>query len=320
MKPVGSPVDLTWRAWWHALRDAAKQVPEKNLTDRAAGLTYYSVLSVFPGLIVIVALLGVLGTEDTIQSALRIVDDLGPGSAVDTLRGPLENIVDNSSAAGVALVFGVAVALYSASSYIGAFIRATNEIWGVEEGRGFIKLRPLQLVITLGMILVVVVILFALVLTGPLAEAIGEEIGAGDTALTVWSILKWPVLLAIVVGAFGFLYRVSPDARHQGLPWLFPASLLATLLWALGSVGFSLYVANFGSYSNTYGSLAGAVVFLIWIWLTNLALLFGAQFAAELERTAAAAAAAVPPHEPVPIDPADRAEEPTYAPDPGWDG
>jgi membrane protein len=292
MERVESPTDLTVRAWWHALRDAAKRFNERQLTDRAAALTYYSVLSVFPMLIVLVALLGVLGTEETISSFLRIVDQVGPESAVDAFEEPVANIVRSSGGAGVALALGAAVALWSASSYVGAFIRASNAIYGVDEERPFYLVRPLQLLITFVMVVVLSLVLIALVLTGPLAEAIWDEVGLGDTAQTVWSIVKWPFLFLAVVTVIGLLYRVSPNARHVGLNWILPGSLLATVLWLIASAGFAAYVANFGAYSNTYGGLAGVIVFLIWIWLTNVAVLFGAQFAAELERTAAAATSA----------------------------
>jgi membrane protein len=303
---VRNPNDMTLRAWWHALRDAAKSFQEKSLTDAAAALTYYSVLSIFPGLIVLVSLLGVVGSQESVDGLLRIAEDLGSSSAVDTLESPIQNIVDNSGGAGVALVIGIAAALWSASGYIGAFIRASNDIYEVEDDRSFWKLRPLQLAITLVMTISVAVILIALVLTGPLAQAIGDEIGLGETAITVWSIAKWPLLFAAVVTVIGLLYRVSPDVDHVGLRWILPGSFVATVLWLIGSAAFSFYVANFGSYSSTYGSLAGGIVLLLWLWLTNVAVVFGAQFAAELELTASAAREPAPPGEPVPLERADR--------------
>ena len=196
MDAITGPTDMTVRAWWHALRDAAKAFQSNNLSDRAAALTYYSMLSIFPGLIVLVSLLGVLGNEDTVNGLLRIVEDLGSASAVDTLRGPLDKIVENSGTAGVALIFGTAIALYSASGYIGGFIRASNEIWGVDEERPFYKLRPLQLLITLVMAVILTFILMVVVLSGPLADAIGSELGIGDTALQIWSLVRWPLLFA----------------------------------------------------------------------------------------------------------------------------
>jgi membrane protein len=310
MELVEGPTDLTVRAWWQALRDAAKGFDRRNLTDRAAALTYYSVLSVFPGLIVLVSLLGVVGTEDTIDGLLRIIDALGPQSAVDALEDPIRSAVEHSGAASVALVAGLVVALWSASGYVGAFTRASNLIYDVDEDRPIWKRRPLELLITVVMVLVLAVVLLGLFVGGPLADAIGDEIGIGDTALKVWSIAKWPVLFAIVVLVLALLYRVAPNARHAGLRWILPGSLLATLLWIIASAGFSTYVSHFGSYSNTYGGLAGVVVFLIWIWLTNVAVLFGAQFAAELERTGAAAGYATEEQEFAPfVSPA--REEPT---------
>jgi membrane protein len=308
---VESPTDLTLRAWWHALRDAAKRFRDRDLTDNAAALTYYSVLSLFPFLIVLVSLLGVVGSQDSIDGLLRIVEDLGSASAVDTLQSPLENIVANADAAGVALVLGLVGGLWSASGYIGAFMRAANEIYGVDEDRPFYKLRPVQLLMTLVMTVIVAVVLIALVLTGPLVGAIGTELGIGDTAVTIFSIVKWPLLFAIVVLVIGLLYRFSPNARHAGLRWILPGSLLATLLWIVASAAFSVYVANFGSYSGTYGSLAGAIVFLVWLWLTNIAIVFGAQFAAELERTGRAADHATPPGGFAPfVSPAKDADDP----------
>ena len=297
MDRVSSPTDLTMRAWWHALRDAAKAFRARNLSDRAAALTYYSVLSLFPGMIVLVALLGVLGGPGSADSVFNIIDDLGPASAVDTFREPVEDVTENSGAAGVALVIGLALALYSASGYVGAFMRASNEIYEVTEERPFWKQRPLQLVITLAMVVILAVVMLALVLTGPLAEAIGDEVGIGDAALTAFSIAKWPLLSLMVIGVIGGLYRFAPNTRHKGFGWVLPGSLLATVLWIVASAGFAVYIANFGSYSNTYGALAGVIVFLVWLWLSNIAVVFGAQFAAELERTGHAAEQATPPGE-----------------------
>ncbi|MGH2953572.1 MAG: YihY/virulence factor BrkB family protein [Solirubrobacterales bacterium] len=305
MERVSSPSDLTVRAWWHALRDAAKAFRARNLADRAASLTYYSVLSVFPGMIVLVSLLGVFGGPQTADSVFNIIDELGPSSAVETFRGPVEDVTENSGAAGVALVVGVALALYSASGYVGAFMRASNEIYDVAEERPFWKQRPLQLAITFAMVLALTAVMLALVLTGPLAEAIGEEVGVGDTARTAFAIVKWPLLFAVVVGVIGGLYRFAPDARRKGFSWVLPGSLLATALWLVASAGFAVYIANFDSYSNTYGALAGVIVFLVWLWLTNVAVVFGAQFAAELERTGRAAEHAAPPGEFAPFVPAD---------------
>jgi membrane protein len=316
MEAVSGPTDLTVRAWWHAVRDAVSAFRAKDLVDNAAALTYYSVLSIFPALIVLVSLLGVFGSEDSVQSLLRIAEDLGSSSAVDTLRPPIENIVESSSAAGVALILGLAAALWSASGYIGALMRAANEVYEVEEDRPFYKLRPLQMLMTVVMTVIVALVLVALVLTGPLADAIGDELGLGAAVVTAWSIAKWPILFGIVVLVIGLLYRLSPNARHAGLRWILPGSLVATVLWIVVSAGFSVYVANFGSYSGTYGSLAGGIVLLVWLWLTNVSIVFGAQFAAELERTGRAAEYATPPDEFAPfVSPAKDDEPEPEAPE-----
>jgi membrane protein len=288
---ITSPTDLTPRAWWHALRDAAKRFRERDLTDNAAALTYYSVLTMFPFLIVLVSLLGILGSEEAIDGLLRITDELGSDSAVDTVKPVVEHIVRDSPQAGIGLVLGIAVGLWTASGYVGAYIRAANEIYGTDEERPFWKLRSLQILLTLVSCVILGLVLVALVLTGPLATAIANELGLGDAARTAFEIAKWPILFAVVAGVIGLLYRFSPDIEHQGLRWVLPASALATVLWLFASAGFSLYVSNFGSYANTYGSLAGAIVFLVWVWIGNVAVVFGAQFGCELERTAAAAAA-----------------------------
>jgi membrane protein len=316
---VSSPTDLTVRAWWHALRDAAKQFIEKGLMQRAAALTYFAVLSIFPGVIVLVALLGVFGHEGTIEAALRIIDQLGAEQAVEALRGPIESAVESTRAAGTALVLGTILALWTASAFMGSFILATNEIYEVEEGRPFWKRRPLQIAITLAVVVAIAAALIAVVLTGPLAEAVGHELGFGDVALTTWSIARWPFLFAIVAVTIGLLYWVAPNiVGKRRLRWIFPGSVLATLLWLAGSAGFSFYVSNFSAYANTYGGLAGVVIFLIWLWISNIVVLFGAAFSAELERTAAAARRAEP-GELRSLDtlsqPADSTAEPGYSGD-----
>jgi membrane protein len=285
------------RAWWHTLRDSVRRFRDEDLIDRAAALTYYSVLAIFPGLIVLVALLGVLGSEETVDSVLRIANQLGADSAVDAIEEPITDVVESSTAAGVALVVGLAVALWSASAYVGAFTRAANSVYRVEEDRPAWKLRPRQLVITAVIVALLAVILTGIVLTGPLAEAIGDELGVADAALTAFAIAKWPLLVALVIAVISLLYRFTPNVRHRRLRWILPGAALATFLWVVASIAFSLYVSNFGSYADTYGSLAGVVVFLIWLWLSNCAVVLGAQFAAELERTAAAADRATPPNE-----------------------
>jgi membrane protein len=254
-----------------------------KISDHAAALTYYSILAVFPGMIVLVSLLGIFGDQSTIDSLLSIIQDLAPGEAASTFEGAIEGAV-NSDRAGTALVIGVALALYSASGYIGAFGRATNDIYEVRETRPFWKTLPRQVGLTAVLMLALSAVLLALVLTGPLAESIGNEIGLGDTFLTFFSIVKWPVLAAVVSILFAILLHEGPnvDPTYRELV---PGAFLATFLWLLASGGFAFYVANFGSYASTYGSIAGIIIFLVWMWISNLALLVGATFNVELSRS-----------------------------------
>jgi membrane protein len=281
----GDPGDLRGRSWWRVLKRTVREFQDDNLTDWAAALTYYSVLSLFPALIVLTALLGLAGRHpETTNSLLDIVDAIGPATAVENFRGTVESVVKNDASAGALLTFGLVGAVWSASGYVGAFIRASNVIYEIGEGRPFWKLRPLQIAVTVVMVLLLAIVAISLVVTGPLAQAIGDVIGLGDTAVTVWSIAKWPVLLVIVMGMFAMLYYVAPNVKQPRLRWISPGGVVAVLAWIVASAAFGFYVANFGSYDKTYGSLAGVVVFLLWLWLSNVALLFGAEFDAELER------------------------------------
>ena len=255
-----------------------------KLSDHAAALTYFGILSVFPGMIVMVSLLGLFGDQETIDSLLQIIRDLAPGEAADTFDGAIEGAV-NGDGAGLALFIGVAVALYSASGYIGAFGRAANDIYEVPETRPFWKTLPRQVLLTAFLMVGLAATLLTLILTGPLAESIFNVVGLGDTALTVFTIVKWPALAVVVSLLFALLLYEGPNVDHPGFRSLLPGAFLATFLWLIASAGFALYVANFGSYSNTYGSIAWVIVFLIWVWISNLALLVGATFNVELSRS-----------------------------------
>jgi membrane protein len=270
---------------WQTLKRTATEFQDDNLTDWAAALTYYAILSIFPALIALVAIIGLVADPKSVTDALNeIVGSLGPASAVDTLRGPIEGVTQDKGSSGVVLVAGIAAALWSASGYTGAFIRASNQIYEREEGRPFYKLRPLQLLVTLVLVMLFALVIVAVVLTGPVAHAVGAAIGVGDTAVTVWNIAKWPVLVAIVLFMIAVVYYWSPNARLRGFKWVTPGSIVALAGWVLASAAFAVYVANFGSYNKTYGTLGGVVSFLVWMWITNLAILFGAQLNAEIER------------------------------------
>jgi len=280
------PTDIPSGGWKAALKRTVKEFQEDNLTDWAAALTYYAVLAIFPGLIVLVSVLGLVGqAQATTQTMLQVIQQVAPGSAAETFRGPIEGIVRNQGTAGALLGIGLLGAVWSASGYIGAFFRASDAVWDVPEGRSVWKLVPLRVGVTVLSVLALAVVLIAMVVTGPVAEAIGSVIGLGGTAVTVWGIAKWPVLLLIVMGIVAGLYHVSPNVRHPRFRWVSPGGAVAVIGWIVVSGLFGLYVANFGSYDATYGSLGGVVVFLLWLWLTNLVLLFGAELNAELERS-----------------------------------
>jgi membrane protein len=262
-----------------------REFKEDKLQHWAAALTYYAVLSLFPALLVMVSLVGLFANPDTVTRFLTdVVGALGPASAVDTFQGPIESITANRGAAGVMAIVGVAAALWSASGYVGAFTDASNTIYEVEEGRPFWKLKPLQLLVTFVCISLVAVTALALVVSGPLATAIGEALGLGDAAVTAWQFGKWPIMLVLVLLVLQVLYFASPNAKVRK-KWMSPGAAVALIVWIVASVGFALYVANFGSYDKTYGTLGGVVVFLLWLWITNIAVLFGAEYNAEIERT-----------------------------------
>jgi membrane protein len=282
----GSPTDLEPDSWLAIGKRAFSEFREDNLTDWAAALTYYAVLSIFPALIALVSVAGLVMDPQSLTDALTdLVGTLGPSSAVETFKGPIDEIANDKGTAGVFLVVGLALALWSASGWVGAFMRASNQIYETAEGRPFWKLRPLQMLVTLVLVLLLALVLVAVVVTGPVAEDVGGAIGAGDTAVTVWNIAKWPVLLAVVMLMFAILYYSAPNARLPKFRWITPGSVIGVVVWLLATAAFAVYVANFGSYNKTYGALGGVVTFLVWMWITNLAILFGQELNAEVERS-----------------------------------
>ncbi|KQZ84514.1 ribonuclease BN [Microbacterium sp. Root166] len=279
-----SPGDITKPSWKYVLGKTVREFNDDQCTDLAAALTYYGVLSLFPGLLAVFSLLGVLGQgDDAVDTVLGVVESVAPGDTAEALRGPVEQLAE-SPAAGFALVFGIVLAIWSASGYVGAFGRAMNRIYEIDEGRPFWKLRPLQLVVTVITVLLVTAALVMLVVSGPVADAIGAALGLGTTVTTVWDIVKWPVLALVVVMILAILYYATPNAKQPKFRWISIGAVLAIVILALATTAFALYVANFSNYDRTYGSLAGVIVFLLWLWIANLALLFGAEFDAELER------------------------------------
>jgi membrane protein len=280
------PTDLQKRSWFATVKRTVKEFQDDNLTDWAAALTYYAVLSLFPALIALISILGLVVDPATSTRVITdIVSQLGPSSAVETFTGPIQSIADSQGTAGVLLIVGIATALWTASGYVGAFMRASNAIYEREEGRPFFKLRPWQLLVTLVLVLMAALVVLSLIVSGPVAEAIGNAVGLGSTAVTIWGIVKWPVLIVVVMVMLALLYWASPNAKPAGFKWISPGSVLAVILWILASVAFAFYVSNFSSYNETYGALGGVIVFLVWMWITNIAVLLGAELNAEIERS-----------------------------------
>ncbi|MGI9016712.1 MAG: YihY/virulence factor BrkB family protein, partial [Euzebya sp.] len=280
-----SPGDVSGPGWKYTLKNAFREFTDDECTDLAAALTYYAVLAIFPALIAIFSLLGLVGqSQKTVNAVLPVLNDVVGNKGAQTLKPVVESLA-TSGGAGLALIIGLATALWSASGYVNAFSRAMNRVYEIGEGRPFWKLRPIMLVITLVMILLVVVVLLMLVLSGAVAQSIGGAIGLGATTILIWRIAKWPVMLAIVVLIVGILYYTTPNVKQPKFRWISMGALVAIVVWILASVAFGFYVANFSSYSSTYASFAGVIIFLLWIWITNLALLFGAEVDAETERS-----------------------------------
>jgi membrane protein len=279
-----SPTQLTKPSWKYVARKTFREFSDDQCTDLAAALTYYAVLALFPAVIALLSLVGLVGQgEQTIKTLLDILRDVGAGTIAETLQPRLEDL-SKTETAGFGFVLGLAAALWSASGYVGAFGRGMNRVYEIDEGRPFWKLRPMMLLVTLVTVVLVAIVALGLIVSGPAAEAVGNALGLGSATVTAWNIAKWPVLLAVVVLIVALLYYATPNVKHQKFRFISVGAVVAIVVWVIASALFGFYVANFSSYDKTYGSLAGGIVFLLWLWITNLALLFGAELDAELER------------------------------------
>lgn len=292
-----APTKLPRQAWGAVLKGSLREFKDDELTDRAAALTYYGVLSLFPALLVLVSLLGITGKSatDTVLANLR---KLTPGSARDIITRAVEQLQNNAGTGSIVAVVGILLAVWSASGYVAAFIRAANRVYDIPEGRPVWKILPVRVGLTVVLMVLAVASALIVVFTGALARQAGQALGIGDTALTVWSIAKWPVLVLLVTIMIAILYWASPNAKVKGFRWITPGSFLALLIWMIASAGFAFYVANFGSYNKTYGTMAGVIVFLVWLWISNLAILLGLEFDAETVRQRAITGGLPPDKEP----------------------
>ncbi|MFI9770833.1 YihY/virulence factor BrkB family protein [Streptomyces sp. NPDC052415] len=292
-----SPTKLPKGAWWAVLKGTVKEFKDDELTDRAAALTYYGVLSLFPALLVLVSLLGIAG-ESATDKVLTNLQDLTPGSARDIITRAVEQLQNNAGTGSVMALIGLGLAVWSASGYVAAFIRSANAVYDMPEGRPVWKVLPVRVAVTVVLMVMAVACALIVVFTGGLASQAGQALGIEDSALTVWSIAKWPVLVVLVTIMIAILYWATPNAKVKGFKWITPGSFLALVIWLAASGGFAFYVANFASYNKTYGTMAGVIVFLVWLWISNLAILFGLQFDAETVRQRAIAGGHPPEAEP----------------------
>ncbi|MFE5536931.1 YihY/virulence factor BrkB family protein [Streptomyces sp. NPDC056485] len=277
------PTELPGKSWSAVLKRTLREFRDDELADRAAALTYYGVLSLFPALLVLVSLLGVAG-ESATRSVLDNLQRLAPGAARDFVSGAVRGLHGGTGTGSVLAVVGLIAAVWSASGYIAAFIRSSNAVYDMPEGRPVWKVLPLRLALTTGLMVMATASALIVVFTGGLARRAGDALGLGETAVTAWSIAKWPVLVLLGTTMIAVLYWAAPNAKGRGFRWVTPGGFLALVIWTAASAGFALYVANFGSYNRTYGALAGVIVFLVWLWITNLALLLGLEFDAEMSR------------------------------------
>jgi membrane protein len=277
------PGQLSGGSFGGVLKRTVKEFQKDNLTDWAAALTYYGILAIFPALIVLVSVLGLIGKSAT-DPLIQNLGTVAPGPAKQIFTSAITNLQKSQGAAGILFVVGLLGALWSASGYVAAFMRASNAIYEVPEGRPIWKTAPTRLWVTLAMLVLIAITAVAVVFTGGLAKEAGNVIGVGQSAIDVWDIAKWPVLFLVISLMFAILYWAAPNVKQPGFRWISPGGLLAVTVWIIASAAFAFYVANFGSYNKTYGALGGIIVFLMWLWISNIAVLLGAEFNAELER------------------------------------
>jgi len=278
-----TPTELRRSSWPGVFKRTVREFKEDNLTDWAAALTYYGILAIFPAILAFVSILGLIGSSAT-QPLLDNLGKVAPGPAQQIFTSAIQNLQKSQGAAGVLFVVGLGGALWSASGYVAAFMRASNAIYEVEEGRPIWKTLPTRVLTTLVLVLMLAAVAVAITFTGGLARQAGNVLGAGGSAVTAWDIAKWPVILLVVMAMFAILYWAAPNVKHPKFQWMSPGSVAGVLVWLAASAAFAVYVANFGSYNKTYGALGGVIIFLVWLWISNVAILLGAEFNAEAER------------------------------------
>jgi membrane protein len=279
-----SPTEISKPSWGYVVKRAISEFSKDDCTDLAASLTYFAVLSLFPALLAIVSLLGVFGQgQATTQAITGFLEGAAPPELVTLLEDPINNLTSGTGA-GLALVVGIVGALWTASGYTGAFGRAMNRIYEVEEGRPIWKLRPMNLLVTLMLVLIVVLIMLMVLISGGIAQWVGDLVGLGATAVTVWNIAKWPVVVLLAIVLIAVLYYFTPNVKQPKFRWISMGSIVALVVAAVAALAFTWYVSNFASYNATYGIIGSVIVLLLGLWIINNVLLLGAEIDAEVER------------------------------------
>ncbi len=282
-RPPQELTDVPKSGWLAVLKRSVREFKHDDITDRAAALTYFGILALFPAMLVVVSILGLLG-KSTTQQVLNNVAQIAPGGVHTFLNGVVTQVQGKAGVAGIAGIIGLLVAFWSASGYVAAFMRASNAIYDVDEGRPIWKTVPVRVITTLALVIMLLIAAGIVILTGPVANKVGQAFGIGHAAVMTWNIVKWPVLVVIVSLMLSLLYKASPNIRQPGFRWISAGGIVAVILWLVASGLFAVYVSFSGSYNKTYGSLATVIIFLVWLWITNIAILLGAEFNAELQR------------------------------------
>ncbi|QFU98546.1 Putative ribonuclease-like protein YfkH [Luteimicrobium xylanilyticum] len=279
-----SPTELTKPSWGYVAKRSIREFQSDGGQDLAAALTFYAVLAAAPATVALVSLLGFVGDpEKAINDTLDSIRDFAPPQTLDQVESFIRPIA-GSTGSGWALVIGLVLALWSASGFVGAFGRAMNRVYGVPEGRPVWKLRPWLLLVTAVVFVIVVAIIAAMVLSGSIARQVGDLVGLSSTAVTVWNVVKWPVIVILAVLLVALLYWATPNVKQTKFRWISPGALVALVIAAVATLLFGFYVGHAANYNATYGTLAGLFILLLWIYILNMVLILGAEVDAELER------------------------------------
>ena len=270
---------------WRVIKRTVIAFYDNQMTHHAAALTYYGLMSLFPALLVAVSLLGLLGqypeTYDAIIGAIR---EVSPDATIDTFDSALRTALEHKGSAAVAFVVGLLVALYGTTGVLEAARRALNVAFEVENGRSFLQRKATDIVSSVVLMVLVLITLVLVFVGGGFAEAVFDLIGLGSTAEEVWAVARWPAAVATAMLVFSWVYYVTPDVEQRSFRWVTPGAAVGVAIWMLASAAFAFYLANLNDLNATYGSFGAALVLIFWLWLSNVAMLFGAQLNAEIER------------------------------------